>query len=215
MRAKKASAGIDVFTPIWSFRLDSPPGSRVKVSVREASMKEYWASLADLPLQGARFAIEDAAVWDSLVEEFRLDCRLPQRPIAELHVLPVEGGFLVRGRIAGVFVLTCSRCAEDATVPFEERFEHFVALPSAEEGGTEELEEEAHLRILAGGAPELNLAGLCGEEFMLALPVKVVCSPDCKGLCPVCGINRNEAVCGCATEADPRLAVLQGLKIQS
>jgi uncharacterized protein len=180
-------------------------------------MKAYWASLADLPPQGADFVIEDAAVWDSLVEEFQLDCRLPQSPKATLHVLPVEGGFLVRGRLAGALVLPCSRCAEDATLPFEEHFEHFVALPSEEGGEAEEqeYEEEAHLRILAGNVPELDLAGLCGEEFVLVLPVKALCAPDCKGLCPTCGTNRNEASCDCPGEADSRLAVLRGLKIQS
>ncbi|MCL1984967.1 MAG: DUF177 domain-containing protein [Betaproteobacteria bacterium] len=179
-------------------------------------MKAYWVSLADLPPQGADFVIEDAAVWNSLVEEFQLGCRLPRIPKAEMHVLPVEGGVLVSGRLEGALVLPCSRCAEDATVPFEEGFEHFVALPSEKEDVEEqEHEQEAHLRILAGGMPELDLAGLCGEEFILALPVRALCSPDCKGLCPVCGINRNEASCSCAGEADPRLAVLHDLKIQS
>ena len=179
-------------------------------------MKTYRASLTDLPPQGADFVLDDAAMWTSLVEEFHLDCRLPQSPKAEVRVLPVEGGVLVRGRIAGVFTVPCSRCAEDAVAPFDERFEHFVALPSAEEGEEAEQEygEEAHLRILAGGVPELNLAGLCGEEFVLALPAKALCAPDCKGLCPVCGTNRNEASCGCAAEADPRLAALRGLKIR-
>jgi uncharacterized protein len=179
-------------------------------------MKAHWASLADLPPQGADFVLEDPAMWDSLVEEFRLDCRLPRPPKAELHVLPVEGGVLVRGRLAGALVLPCSRCAEDATVPFEESFEHFVALPSAENGeaaGPDD--EETHLRILAGGMPELDLAGLCGEEFVLALPVKALCAPDCKGLCPACGTNRNDASCGCADEADPRLAILRDVKIRS
>jgi len=180
-------------------------------------MKAYWASLADLPPQGADFVIEDAAMWNSLVEEFRLDCRLPQIPKATLHVQPVEGGFRVRGRLAGAFVLPCSRCAEDATLPFGEHFEHFIALPSEEDSEAEdqEYEQEAHLRILAGDVPELNLAGICGEEFALALPVKALCAPGCKGLCPTCGTNRNEASCGCVSETDPRLAVLRGMKIPS
>ena len=179
-------------------------------------MKAYWASLADLPPQGADFVIEDAAVWNSLLEEFQLDCRLLRIPKAQLRVLPVEGGFLVRGRLEGAIALPCNRCAEDALVSLEEHFEHFVALPPEEEGGEgREDEQEAHLRLLAGGVPELDLAGLCGEEFILALPVRALCSPDCKGLCPLCGTNRNEASCDCAAGADPRLAALRGLKIQS
>ena len=179
-------------------------------------MKAYWASLADLPPQGADFVIEDAALWDALVEEFRLDCRLPQPLRAEVQILPVEGGVLVRGRLTGALALPCSRCAEETTEPLEERFEHFVALPSEGQGeAKEEDAEEAHLRILADGAPELDLAGLCGEEFVLALPVKALCVPDCKGLCPACGTNLNEASCGCASEADLRLAVLRGLKLHA
>ena len=180
-------------------------------------MKAYWTSLAELPAQGAHCVIEDAAVWDSLVEEFRLDCRLPQSPQAALHIVPVDGGVLVRGRLTGVLALPCSRCAEETPVPLEERFEHFIALPSEEEVESEkqEYEQEAHLRILAGGVPELDLAGLCGEEFVLALPAKVLCAPDCKGLCPECGTNSNEASCDCADETDLRLAVLRGLKIPS
>jgi len=202
----------------FSVFLDSPPCEQVEIAVREADMKAYWASLADLPPQGVDFVLDDAVMWNSLMEEFRLDCRLSQRPKAELRILPVEGGFLVRGRVTGVFTLPCSRCAEDAAVPFDERFEHFVVLPPAEgdEADTPEHEEaEAHLRILAGGVPELDLAGLCGEEFVLALPVKALCSPDCKGLCPECGANRNEISCACAGGADPRLAALRGLKIES
>ncbi|MDR0466051.1 MAG: DUF177 domain-containing protein [Deltaproteobacteria bacterium] len=180
-------------------------------------MEAYWASLADLPRQGANFVLEDAAMWNALIEELSLDCRLPQAPKAELRVMPVEGGCLVHGRIAGVFSLPCSRCAEDATVPFDERFEHFVALPSAEgdDADAREYEEEEHLRILAGGTPELNLSALCGEEFVLAMPVKALCVPDCKGLCPECGTNLNVASCGCSGEADPRLAPFRGLKMET
>jgi len=178
-------------------------------------MKAYWVSLADLPPQGTDFVLEDRDVWDSLVEEFQLGCRLPQTPRAQLHVLPVKGGFLIRGRLKGVLTLPCSRCAEDAAVPFEERFEQFIALPSEDGVEEQEYEQEAHLRMHAGDVPELDLAGLCGEEFVLALPVRALCVSDCKGLCPVCGTNRNESSCGCVDEADPRLAVLRGMKVRA
>ena len=65
------------------------------------------------------------------------------------------------------------------------------------------------------GAPEINLAGLLWEEFVLALPVRPLCKPDCKGLCPDCGKNLNEGSCSCVRdEGDPRLAALRGLKVK-
>lgn len=182
-------------------------------------MKELWVSLADLPAQGADFVIEDAEVWRAPAEEFGLDCRMPEPPRAELHVLPVDAGFLVRGRLTGRLILPCGRCAEDAELRLDERFEQFLTL-APEEAGEEEMlpefEEERRLRIGKNGLPEIDLAGLCCEEFLLALPVKALCRPDCMGLCPDCGVNRNTAPCACGAPAgDPRLAVLRGMKVKS
>ena len=59
---------------------------------------------------------------------------------------------------------------------------------------------------------QLNLAPLVREYMLLAFPMHAVCSPDCKGLCPVCGANLNEHVCNHEEESgDPRLAVLKAL----
>lgn len=62
---------------------------------------------------------------------------------------------------------------------------------------------------------EINLGALLWQELVLALPIKALCRPDCKGLCPQCGKNLNLEVCSCDTESlDPRLAVLRNLKIK-
>jgi uncharacterized protein len=45
------------------------------------------------------------------------------------------------------------------------------------------------------------------------LPMKPLCRDDCRGLCPVCGIDRNRHSCRCTREwEDPRLAALKQLK---
>ena len=58
----------------------------------------------------------------------------------------------------------------------------------------------------------LNLQQPLREQVLLALPIKLFCRPDCKGLCPECGANRNDGPCG-HEEApiDPRLAALRSL----
>ena len=63
-------------------------------------------------------------------------------------------------------------------------------------------------------APEerLDLDGLLTEDILLDMPSKFLCKPDCKGLCPVCGKNRNREECSCQRqEGDPRLAALRQL----
>jgi uncharacterized protein len=43
----------------------------------------------------------------------------------------------------------------------------------------------------------IMLADVVTEQVILAVPMKVICRPECQGLCPVCGINRNLEACGC------------------
>ncbi len=59
----------------------------------------------------------------------------------------------------------------------------------------------------------LFLADVLKEQVLLALPLKVICRSDCRGLCPSCGANLNHEECRCETHAtDPRLAPLARLK---
>ena len=58
----------------------------------------------------------------------------------------------------------------------------------------------------------LDIGSLAKEDVILELPSKLLCSPDCKGLCSICGKNLNEEECGCVDDVtDPRLAVLKDL----
>ena len=58
----------------------------------------------------------------------------------------------------------------------------------------------------------LDLDDLVLADILLELPSKDLCKEDCRGLCPYCGKNLNEGLCGCKTDReDPRLAVLKQL----
>ena len=59
---------------------------------------------------------------------------------------------------------------------------------------------------------QIDLDRVVETETTLAIPMKPLCDPGCRGLCPVCGVNRNLNPCACAERApDPRLAVLKTL----
>jgi uncharacterized protein len=69
-------------------------------------------------------------------------------------------------------------------------------------------EEDLNLAVFDGEAIELD--DLVREEILLAVPAHVLCRHECQGLCPVCGIDRNQGSCQCeTTETDSRW---QGLK---
>ena len=53
------------------------------------------------------------------------------------------------------------------------------------------------------------------EVMLLELDGERVCRDECAGLCPVCGVDRNEATCDCVTEVrDERWAALDGLVVE-
>ena len=77
--------------------------------------------------------------------------------------------------------------------------------------GTEVAADDLGLTEYSGDA--IDLGQMMREQFYLALPMKPLCMPDCKGLCPICGKNRNRETCSCeSTWVDPRFEVLRNLK---
>jgi len=172
-------------------------------------MSELWISLQDIPAEGREFHFTDQSLWTEPMNLFRVDAKVARAFKARMLIIPQDDGYLVSGEFSGSILLPCGRCVEEFELPVEGDFDSF------EQPGAvgESLEDESRLRVNAG-QPEFDAAGFLWEQFLLALPESPVCSEDCKGLCPTCGINRNQGVCTCAREeGDPRLAVLRNLKL--
>ena len=91
-------------------------------------MQNYRISLNDLPPEGKEFHLDDPAIWQEPMQEFGMDCRVSKALSATIYVLPTDGGWLVRGTLAGEVVLPCSRCAEDSSSPISARFEDFEEM---------------------------------------------------------------------------------------
>lgn len=199
-------------------------------------MDRNWIALQSIPPTGKTLILDDQALWQTPIGEFCLDCRIVEPVKAELLILPQEDGVLFRGRIEGKVSLPCDRCAADSEVVLSHNFDSFESFPAEEEGAApkgkkgqrpqaerqpretqvfDDSVDNAVIRVAAHGRGiEINPAALCWEEFSLALPIKPLCSEECRGLCPVCGNNLNVQQCSCPTEkGDPRLAALRGVKV--
>ncbi|MBW3666276.1 MAG: DUF177 domain-containing protein, partial [Actinobacteria bacterium] len=94
---------------------------------------------------------------------------------------------------------TCARCLDEWTGDLQvEGSQHFSRVP-----------DEDGYAIVAG---TVDLAGPATDELSLAIPPAPVCSPDCKGLCPVCGTDLNKDPCdGHWDESDSPFAALREL----
>ncbi len=98
------------------------------------------------------------------------------------------GAYLVEGELQTALTVECASCAAAFRQPFFCEFsERFV---KASERGED---EESY----AFTDDTLPLGQAVMDNLFLKLPLVSRCRPDCKGLCPVCGANRNEVACGC------------------
>lgn len=118
---------------------------------------------------------------------------------------------LVRGRIRSRVPLTCSRCLESFPMTVEADMDVRVAPRPQGRGeevelSTDDLEVDFYAENL------LDLDRLIETETTLRLPMKPLCREECRGLCPVCGGNRNQNPCACqVTHPDLRLQALKVL----
>lgn len=122
----------------------------------------------------------------------------------------------LEGRVAGRVKLRCCRCLELFSHEFSREF-HLDLVPEIDRrdhGGDHQLkQEELELGYYRGDSLELD--PILMEQVVLSIPENPFCTPECKGLCPVCGGNRNERECNCspAEVSSHPFAVLKKYKI--
>jgi DUF177 domain-containing protein len=146
--------------------------------------------------------------------ELQVEARLPDlrttgaqlsadRPVEVDGTLErIPEGIVVRGTVRAHWEAVCSRCLTpvegDATVHVDELFE-----PHPLEGETYGLDDDT-----------IDLEPMVRDALTFELPAAPLCDPDCAGLCPTCGADRNTTTCECRTEdVDPRWAALRSLDL--
>ena len=123
---------------------------------------------------------------------------------AEGSVRNTAGVLVMTGKIYTTIHGVCDRCASDFTSNVE--FPLDVVLVT--ELSNEENEDE-WVFPLEGDSADLD--DIIRTVFVLNMDSKLLCKPDCKGICCRCGKNLNHEACSCQKELDPRFAALRQL----
>jgi uncharacterized protein len=143
---------------------------------------------------------------------------------AQLHQLePIEASgtaelkeALMEIRLAGHVKtrmgVACDRCLESTAIPVDADFDLIYRpaayMPTAEEAVVPR--DEVEVGFYQGKG--IDLKDVLREQILLALPMHRLCREDCRGICPVCGQNRNVTECACHQEpADDRWSALKNL----
>ena len=127
--------------------------------------------------------------------------------ISEEHPLKLDllaesmvEGIAVSGKLEGTMHLVCSRCLMEFEDPVDATIDEvFHFSPSEDEGYQVE-------------GRTIDLRPLLRDVLVLAIPIRPLHAPGCKGICAICGGDLNEADCGHKEEvADLRWAPLRAL----
>src|SRR5579872_1541022 len=174
--------------------------------------------IKDLELHPLEFAEEFQPDVIDLGSEGRLDG--PLKASGRAEVVEEHHGkhetikdIRLRGRLSTGLELQCARCLEPVQQDIMRDFE-LLYRPLGADAGRDELsvtDAEAEIGYYQGDG--LLLEDVLREQVLLALPLKITCREDCKGLCPQCGKNLNQEQCSCSTEvADPRWDALKEVR---
>jgi uncharacterized protein len=119
----------------------------------------------------------------------------------------------LRGKFDGKFEVPCARCVEPVEIPLSAEFDLIFRPAGADSEAPERSITAPETEIGYYQGDSLFLEDVLREQVLLSLPVRTLCKPDCKGLCPRCGENRNSHACNCEEgPSDPRWEALAGLR---
>ena len=140
-------------------------------------------------------------VFDDGMERYDI---LQKTPVSFIFTNIGVGKVKVTGSAELVLRMRCDRCLKEVEQKIPLSFTVEVSAPDVP---LEEMDDQ----IFIDGY-SLDVEELVSNEIIMSLPAKVICKPDCKGICKVCGKDLNLGECGCDTFVpDPRMAAIKDI----
>ena len=173
---------------------------------------QYFVDLRDLAQDKLSFtALFEPGIIDFAPDNIRQVGNLDWAITAERAGAEIR----ITGTLDTTLEVICSRCLEPARVrvskPFDLFFRERDEAMFDEDEEVELDEQETHTAFFTG--TKLAIGDILREQILLALPMKALCTIDCKGLCPTCGTNLNSGSCACPKEEfNPHMDTLLEIK---
>lgn len=118
-----------------------------------------------------------------------------------------KGKAKLEGKVEFVFQAKCDRCLKPVDEKLEISFERVVYAPERIADIPDEQEDECFM-----DGYQLDVEELLNNEIVINWPMKILCRPDCKGICRQCGQDLNTGTCDCDSFVpDPRMAVIKDI----
>ncbi|HZB88972.1 MAG TPA: DUF177 domain-containing protein [Terracidiphilus sp.] len=175
-----------------------------KVSELEKEPIEFDVQLAIGTIDFGEEAVQDGPLAASGQAEVIHEHRGPKEIVADIRL---------RGRFAGGFEAPCARCVDPVKLALEGEYDLIFRPAGVDSDAPERSITAVETEIGYYQGDSLLLEDVLREQVLLSLPARTLCKPDCKGLCPRCGKNRNLEACSCEEgPEDPRWEALSDLR---
>lgn len=126
----------------------------------------------------------------------------------------VDDDLHVSLKTKGRVISPCSRCLQPALVEILDDFLYIFSLQGKNSPEGLPGDDDSKVVTVSKWRRFLDISDQVWERVILSLPIKVLCAPDCKGLCPQCGRPLKDGECGCSSEEiDPRLEILKAVTL--
>jgi uncharacterized protein len=156
--------------------------------------------ISEIPDEGIDVVCEETVESDTIISPIK----------ARLKIMKIGNEVIVKGEVVADITLQCSRCVAG--------FNSVLSVPvDVVYHPLDELKREERHEILSGeldmdfySGEEMDITTLMKEQMLLNIPMKPLCSDNCRGICRTCGKNLNEGDCSCPyTETDSRFNILK------
>lgn len=114
-----------------------------------------------------------------------------------MFIFKEKDGYLISLSIKSDIQLACDRCLEPFNMDLQGTSNIFLSKKKLEGG---ELHEDDLIARYLEDEENFNLTELLREEILVQTPMKALCDENCKGICPICGADRNKNPCNCEQE---------------
>jgi len=148
-------------------------------------------------------------------------CEFPAPLRAALRAQQIGDMLQIDGRISTAVRLDCGRCLQSFKLPLASSFTlTYIRMEPPQEGPGDADQEDVELTpadigLIYFQGEEINLKNEIQEQVVLALPLRALCKPDCRGLCPGCYVDLNTTECHCDTSPpEGKFAALKNLKLK-
>lgn len=132
----------------------------------------------------------------------------------EVQVMLEKSGkqLYVKAHVSAQGDFACDRCAMPFPLQLRSMFQMYYVWNPADM----EMLDQSEVQVIPAGLPVIDLADDVRQTVQLAVPLKLLCREECRGLCQRCGADLNKETCACPPEAaDARWETLRGFRAEN